>query len=276
MNCYQAASCALISAAALALPTAFGPESAVSSSLSEKLEILRHMSIVYLDNGQGGVVKTIRITGVNVQIVNGLGATNGYPAFPDSTNALETEVDGTGNLIVGYNEFSNPNGDDRTGSHNLIVGHGHSYSSFGCLVAGQDNTASGVYASVSGGWQNVASGARSSVAGGVSNRATTNTSAVSGGDQNTASGNNATVSGGQLNVAVGDISWAAGGVNNRAEGDRSVVLAGAFNMATGTMAAVTGGDSNRASGFRSVVSGGLARSATGASDWVAGSLFEDQ
>src|SRR5258705_97292 len=56
----------------------------------EQSEILNHMSIVYLDDGQGGQAKTIRFSGVNVQIVNGLGAT-------------ET-VNGVGNLIVGYNE----------------------------------------------------------------------------------------------------------------------------------------------------------------------------
>ena len=57
---------------------------------------LKHMSIVQLDLGDrtvraapdstpgfsgpiGATATTIRFTGVNVQIVNGLGATNGYP-----------------------------------------------------------------------------------------------------------------------------------------------------------------------------------------------------
>ena len=40
----------------------------------------KHLSLVDVDDGQGKKVRTLRITGVNVQIVNGLGATNGNPA----------------------------------------------------------------------------------------------------------------------------------------------------------------------------------------------------
>jgi len=50
----------------------------------EQAEILSHMSIEYLDDGQGGMVKTIRLTGANFQVVNGLGATatvNGTGSF---------------------------------------------------------------------------------------------------------------------------------------------------------------------------------------------------
>ena len=54
----------------------------------EQSEILSHMEIVYLQDGQGGQAKTIRITGVNVQIVNGLGATNGNPKRPSYVPAL--------------------------------------------------------------------------------------------------------------------------------------------------------------------------------------------
>ena len=60
--------------------------------------------------------------------------------------------------------FSDAN--DRTGSHHLIVGSEHSYSSYGGLVAGWGNTISGTYSSVSGGWKNSASGPLSSVSGG--------------------------------------------------------------------------------------------------------------
>ena len=64
------------------------------------------------------------ITGANLHIVNGLGATNGYPTDPRSTDPNLTKVNGIGNLIIGYdgaNVFS-PGG--RSGSHNLIVGDG--------------------------------------------------------------------------------------------------------------------------------------------------------
>jgi len=129
-------------------------------------EFLSHISMVDLPDGQGGFNRTVRISGINVQVVNGLEATNGYAANPDSLDETLTQTNGVGNLIVGYNELGNLFGDDRTGSHNMVVGHGNSYSSFGGLVATQDNTVSGPFSSVTGGWINTASGARSSVSGG--------------------------------------------------------------------------------------------------------------
>ena len=66
----------------------------------EQEEILSHMSIVELPLGEDviGTAKTIRFTGVNVQIVNGLGATNGNPGDPRDD---EQVVNGLGNLVVG-------------------------------------------------------------------------------------------------------------------------------------------------------------------------------
>jgi hypothetical protein len=90
-------------------------------------------------------------TGVNVHIRSGVG-------FTDDPGS------GLGNLIVGYNE--NLFGSPRTGSHNLVVGSGHGYSSWGGFVAGFGNTISGPYASVSGGSGNTAAGYASSVSGG--------------------------------------------------------------------------------------------------------------
>ena len=49
-------------------------------------EILPNLSIEQDDDGQAGTVKTIRITGCNLQIVNGLGATNGNPGNPYTTD----------------------------------------------------------------------------------------------------------------------------------------------------------------------------------------------
>ena len=98
------------------------PTSHGLGSLSPLEDVLSNMSVVYLDDGQGGTVKTILFSGVNVQIVNGLGATNGRPDNPDSINPLFTQTNGTGNLIVGYNEPGHPAGDNRTGSHNIVAG----------------------------------------------------------------------------------------------------------------------------------------------------------
>ena len=59
-------------------------------------ELASHLTVEFLNDGQGGTVKTLRLTGVNLQILNGLGATNGNPGDPDSTtgtvNGLGTPV----------------------------------------------------------------------------------------------------------------------------------------------------------------------------------------
>lgn len=111
---------------------------------------------------------TLVLSGMNVQIVNGQGATA-------TTNGL-------GNLIVGYNEDHTDNAcvpsnddcryrgdgaaDTRNGSHNQIVGVDHTYSSYAGLLAGHNNTISDIFASVTGGLLNTASQSYTSVAGG--------------------------------------------------------------------------------------------------------------
>ncbi|NQT20708.1 MAG: hypothetical protein HQ592_13455, partial [Planctomycetes bacterium] len=130
---------------------------------------------------------TMVISGLNVQIVNGTGTTDGA-------------VNGVGNLIVGYNELRGAE-NARSGSHNIVVGGEHNFTSYGGLVAGHLNTISGRYASVSGGSNNTASGNRSSVSGGYGNTAGSSWSSVSGGYDNTASGYYSSVSGGNGNTA---------------------------------------------------------------------------
>jgi hypothetical protein len=111
--------------------------------------------------------------GVNVHVRNGLGGT-------DSVNAR-------GNLIVGYDE-ARTTGSDKTGSHNLVVGWQHNYSSYGGLVAGSQNTVSAPFGSVSGGQNNTASAWVSSVSGGYTNTASGGWSSVSGGSSRSVSG----------------------------------------------------------------------------------------
>jgi hypothetical protein len=157
------------------------------------------------------------ITGANLNIVNGSGSTDG------TTNGL-------GNLIVGYNEQRNnplyP--DDRSGSHNIVVGQYQNFSSYGGLVGGYFNAISSPYASVSGGEQNIASGFSSS---------------VSGGSGNTVTGVDSSVSGGQCNIASGDFSSVSGGASNTAGGLWSSVSGGYFNAAGGSDSSVSGGSS---------------------------------
>ena len=245
---------------------------------AEEKEILSHMQIVYLDDAQGGMTKTLRIRGVNVQIVNGLGATNGAPADPDSLTPGVVQTNGLGNLIVGYNEMGNPVGDNRTGSHNVVVGHGNNYVTFGSLVASRDNTASGAYACVTGGTRNraiadfasisggrsgLASGVEASVSGGLAAVASGVQSSVSGGAACTASGDNAAVAGGNQNQASGRHALVSGGEQNHATGLASSVGGGQDNMATANYAWVGGGDQNTASGNHSAVSGGQLNLAEG-------------
>lgn len=124
---------------------------------------------------------TLTFANMNVQVVNGSGNTGGAPTA-------------TGNLIIGYNELRG-GGDDRTGSHMLVMGDNNNYSSYGGIVAGNNNTASGDYASASGGENNTASGHASSISGGQNNSAIAGWTSVSGGNTKTADFDHCTTAG---------------------------------------------------------------------------------
>ncbi len=229
---------------------------------AEQAEILGHMSLVYLDDGAGNLVnKTIRISDINLQLVNG-------------TDDTET-TNGLGNLIVGYNELGNPTLEDRTGSHNVIVGKSNTYTSYGSLVTGWQNISDGVYTSVTAGNMNAASADFSAITGGLTNTTSNVAAIVVGGANNIASGFGSVVVGGRDNQATGGSSVVSGGRLNMAQGPRSVVTGGEGNRATVSTATVTGGVNNTASGVGATVSGGASRTASGDDDWVAGTLFED-
>ena len=216
---------------------------------------------------------TLQFSGINEQDVSGAGAT-------------DAPVNGRGNLIVGYNEGATQT---RSGSHNVVVGPEHEYTSYGGLVVGADNQIVGEYASVTGGREGVASGTSASVAGGLRNEASGDYSTVSGGGDNLASDTGATVSGGQQNVASGITASVTGGFANTANDLASTVSGGLCNDAGGAgilpcsppgctggcLSTVSGGVRNQTTGTRATVSGGALRSATGNDDWVAGTLFED-
>ncbi len=65
---------------------------------------------------------TSSISGANLYVNDGSGGTDG-------------PVNGLGNVVIGYNELRGA-GDDRSGSHNLVVGSRNNYSSYGGLVGG--------------------------------------------------------------------------------------------------------------------------------------------
>jgi hypothetical protein len=200
------------------------------------------LASVTLENGGQDFV----FTGVNVHVRSGSGSTSGT-------------INGLGNLIVGYNE-ARSFGSDKSGSHNLVVGPRHNYTSYGGLVVGVENTISGYFASISGGYGNHASGLWSS---------------VSGGEDNTASGSYASVSGGYGNEASGSYASVSSGEDNTASGTYASVSGGESNTAGGDYASVSSGQYNTADGDWSSVSGGYLRSVSGVYDWRAGELFED-
>jgi hypothetical protein len=254
---------------ALRLP---GPE-----GLATLNKILPHLT--YLENWIGDK-PTIQISGVNVQIINGAGHT-------PTTN-------GAGNLIIGYDEFCNPeevcppspgNPKKQTGSHNLVVGNLQNYASYGAIiggfanhvlqpdafVAGAENTINGpaIGGSVSGGADNIASAFFSSVSGGERNRAEADGSSVSGGFHNTIrfkTGILSSVSGGNGNIVKAPFSTVSGGLENMvtetAEGD-AAILGGTANKATGFGSSLLGGSGNEAKGRFSSVSGGRINKAEG-------------
>jgi hypothetical protein len=178
---------------------------------------------------------TLVIEGLNLQIVDGTGST-------DSDERVECRRDrdctagalcsdhgrcvsgsGAGNLIIGYNEADRD--DRKIGSHNLVIGPGHSYSGTGGIVAGRDNHVSGSSCSLLGGSGNLAGGV------------------------------NTTISGGHLNRSHGFASAVLGGASNRAHGDRSAIAGGRHNESSAEASVVTGGMSNIAAGPASVVLG---------------------
>jgi hypothetical protein len=228
-------------------------------------------------NGQ----PTVRFTAVNVQVVNGAGTTN--------------TINGTGNLIVGYDEADGsgvgrcslgtnpttglaiPNTQAgctsaggtwsttgfKTGSHYIVAGAWNSYSRFGGVVFGFQNASNYDYASVTGGQGSTASGSRASVSGGAANTASGTYANVTGGSSNTASGSVASVTGGEGNTASGNRASVSGGLSNTASNYNASVTGGIGNSASGTYASVTGGEGNTASGNTASVSSGFSNTASG-------------
>jgi hypothetical protein len=206
---------------------------------------------------------TLRMSGINLQIVSGSGATNG-------------PTNGRGNLIVGYNEELGRR--DRGGSHNVVIGPQHGYSGSGGLVSGFANVVSNEAATVVGGFGNEASGVSSTVCGGQFNKAAGLDATVAGGRFNRADGLDTSVHGGACNYAgPGPVPECDPKESGEADlPGASTVSGGRDNAALADFASVSGGRENTASGVASAVSGGRGRSATGENDWRAGSLLEDE
>jgi hypothetical protein len=137
------------------------------------------------------------ITRANLHIVNGLGST-------DTTNGL-------GNLIIGYNELRDDKFNARIGSHNLVVGKRNNYSSYGGVVFGLFNHASGPYSVVCGGSGNKPLGFAATVCGGRENVAAGQFSCIAGGTNNHADAEYSAIGGGKGLRVLDANAWAAGG-----------------------------------------------------------------
>lgn len=185
----------------------------------------------------GRTVNDVVFSGCNVYVQNGAGATN--------------TANGVGNLIVGYNESSATYTDTagvvvdgttsaaHSGSHNLVVGPGHTASSYGGIVAGLGNTASGKFATATGGYDNTASGTGAVVVGGEGNEVSGTFAAIISGADNTASGLYSAVVGGYRNSAVVLGAVVVGGEGNTAGGGQIV--------SSGLMSTVVGGQNKTTS-----------------------------
>jgi hypothetical protein len=227
----------------------------ISKEEKEKLGAIMPY-VKYVASGVGGK-PTIQFSGANVQIVSGSGSTAGA-------------VNGAGNLIVGYDESPG----EQTGSHDIVVGSEHTYTSYGSIVGGQHNSATsngtvvfgdqnkagGEYATATAGSKNIALGPYSAVSGGQSNEAVNadheSGSSVSGGSGNVARGLDNSISGGQSNHANGATSSVTGGFGNTTNGPYSSVLGGTTNTAWEAESVVVGGRENQAKGLASAILGG--------------------
>lgn len=160
-------------------------------------EVLALLSVENISDCQGGVgYKTLRVTGANLQVVNGLNGT--------------MTSNGLGNVVIGYGETIA--GCERDGSHNLMLGRFNSYSSNCGIVNGILNNIESPYSSILSGTENVATGTGSVVIGGQSNINQGTHAVICGGNTNTTFGEASVIGGGNLRTVSGQFDWRAGGL----------------------------------------------------------------
>lgn len=186
--------------------------------------------------------------GANVHIRSGQGFTWHWDKVAHPPNGL-------GNLIIGYNENSSR---DRSGSHNLVVGEGHSYPGFASLLTGMSNYAAD-YSALIGGDTNSAS----------------SWSAVVGGYHNTVDNQDysSVIVGGYLNTVkdvgggIAGYSLILGGNNNQIGlGYENVLIGGSYSSVTGGHNVLTGGNQNSVNGNSSLLLGGTNEVSSGTLD----------
>jgi hypothetical protein len=204
--------------------------SLLTDAEQNELKSILSAGMSFLPSGVDGK-PTIRFSGVNVQIVSGLGTE-------------EAPVNGAGNLVVGYDESVAPG--TQTGSNNIVIGSSEqSYTSYGAILGGEDNLVEGPFSDAFGA-HNEAVGEAGSVSGGADNHADGQWSSVSGGYGNTTEEDASSVSGGNGNKALATQAWVGGGNGNQALATQASVGGGFHNKAEGEYSSVAGGKDNTA------------------------------
>jgi hypothetical protein len=239
--------------------------------LEAAIATLRQLNGVLSIETVGGV-RTVRLSGVNFQVVNGLNRTE--------------SINGAGNILIGYDEATTfatdplcslaraRNGSPvtteaecltagglfgtqhKSGSHNLVMGTENGYSSFAGIVAGRLNFINDDYASVFGGVDNRATARFAAIVAGQGSFARGGNAVVVGGIGNQANGRQSTVLGGIGNVSSGEHAVIVGGERNEASGEKSAILGGLRNVVSGEQSTISGGGVNVVSGNGSSLLGG--------------------
>jgi|GEM_PF-2723524 len=176
---------------------------------------LKDLSKVISIKRKGHTPALLLIKGVNLQIVNGEGDT--------------ATQNGLGNLVIGYNKSSKKPAKNRKGSHNLIIGDHHEYSSYGGVATGHENKILAPHVNILGGSQNIAFKKFSSIVGGRENHTKGELSSIIGGFKNRTFGHTTSVLGGQENKAKGSYSCILAGLSNNTEGNFASIFGGTAN-----------------------------------------------
>jgi hypothetical protein len=173
------------------------------------------------------------LTGTNLRIVSGTGATND-----------NGELTGLGNLVIGYGQPSRQV--ETAGSHNLVVGTQHQYTSHSGILSGTNHTLHSVAGAIIGGRSNQATDAPYGVIiGGSNNAVHSNTSTIVGGYENTISGEegHALVLGGHENLGGGIAGVIVGGLANSNQGQWATIVGGRSNRIATTLPGTLNGQS---------------------------------
>jgi hypothetical protein len=157
------------------------------------------------------------ISGANLYVNSGGGAT-------------DAPVNGLGNVVIGYNELRGA-GDGRGGSHNLVVGRGNNYVSYGGLVVGLEGSAAAPFSTALVGDRIVLTSRNV-----IELTASTSVALTAGSNALVSVGDSATfITGRGFSVQAGTT------LGLDATGNASLSAGGSFTLGSGGNAAVTAG-----------------------------------